>query len=68
MFGAGYLEMLARADDRRSCSAIRDAIRLGARPALVAKGVSFGRLTAPADGIWDTCKVEGLPPPQPALD
>src|SRR5207302_276048 len=59
MFGAGYLEMLARqmTDELQRA---RDSIRLGETKALVAKGVAFGKLTLSKDGIWDTSKVEGL--------
>jgi cytochrome c peroxidase len=59
MFGAGYLEMLARqmtADLQRT----RDSIRRGETKELVAKGVSFGTLTLKQDGLWDTTKVTGL--------
>jgi len=59
MFGGGYLEMLARqmsAELQRT----RDSIRHGETKELVAKGVSFGRLTLLKDGRWDTSKVEGL--------
>jgi cytochrome c peroxidase len=59
MFGAGYLEMLARqmtAELQRT----RDSIRRGETKELVAKGVSFGTLTLKQDGLWDTSKVTGL--------
>ena len=61
MFGAGYLEMIARqmtADLR----AIRDTIAPGEGRPLQSKGVSFGVLQRNLDGTWDTAKVEGLPP------
>lgn len=60
MFGAGYLEMLARemtADLQR----IRNTIHPGETKQLISKGVSFGYLTKGEDGLWDTSKVEGLP-------
>ncbi|MET0622684.1 MAG: di-heme oxidoredictase family protein [Pyrinomonadaceae bacterium] len=60
MFGAGYLEMLARqmtADLQR----IRDTIRHGETKELSAKGVNFGKLTLTKQGLWDTSQVEGLP-------
>jgi len=60
MFGAGYLEMLARqmtADLQR----IRNTIQLGETKELVAKGVHFGKLTLTRDGLWDVSRVEGLP-------
>lgn len=60
LFGAGYIEMLARqmtADLR----VLRDAVPLGGTKALSTKGVSFGVLARRADGTWDASKVEGLP-------
>jgi cytochrome c peroxidase len=60
MFGAGYLEMLAR-QMTADLQAIRDSLRLGDSKQLVSKGVSFGWLTRRKDGIWDTSRVEGLP-------
>ena len=60
MFGAGYIEMLARqmtADLR----ALRDATPRGGSKALVSKGVTFGRIHRNMDGSWDTSGVEGLP-------
>ena len=59
LFGAGYLEMLARqmtADLQR----IRDSIRHGETKELVAKGMPFGRLTQTKAGLWDMPQVEGL--------
>jgi mono/diheme cytochrome c family protein len=61
LFGAGYIEMLARqitADLQR----IRDAIAPGQSGRLVSKGISFGTLARRADGTWITKAVEGLPP------
>ncbi len=60
MFGAGYLEMLAR-QMTAELQAIRDSLELGETKPLVAKGVSFGRITRRKDGSWDTSAVEGLP-------
>jgi len=60
MFGAGYLEMLAR-QMTAELQAIRDSLQLGQTKPLIAKGVSFGQLTRRKDGSWDTSKVEGLP-------
>jgi hypothetical protein len=60
LFGAGYLEMLAR-QMTGELQAIRDSIRLGETKPLSAKGVSFGKLTRRIDGTWDTSKLEGLP-------
>src|SRR5579864_8268612 len=58
MFGAGYLEMLAR-QMTAELQAIRDSLQLGQTKPLIAKGVSFGQLTRRKDGSWDTSKVEG---------
>jgi cytochrome c5 len=60
MFGAGYLEMVAR-QMTAELQAIRDSLKLGETKPLIAKGVSFGVLTRRKDGSWDTSKVEGLP-------
>ncbi|WEF33903.1 di-heme oxidoredictase family protein [Pseudoduganella chitinolytica] len=60
MFGAGYIEMLARemtVELQRS----RDNMRRGETRTLVAKGVNFGKLTRRADGLWDVSAVTGLP-------
>ncbi len=61
MFGAGYLEMLAReiTEDLRS---IAGKIQPGQSAVLVSKGIAFGRLARNADGTWDTAGVDGLPP------
>ena len=60
MFGAGYIEMLAReiTDDLQT---IRDSIRSGESHALQSKGISYGILTRRSDGMWDVSKVVGLP-------
>jgi cytochrome c peroxidase len=60
MFGAGYLEMLAR-QMTAELQAERDTLKLGESCELVAKGISFGRLTRRKDGTWDSSHVEGLP-------
>ena len=60
MFGAGYLEMLAR-QMTADLQAIRDSLWLGESQQLLSKGVSFGWLTRQKDGLWDTSRVEGLP-------
>lgn len=60
MFGAGYLEMLAR-QMTEELQHIRDSIRSGETKDLVAKGIPFGKLTLTKAGLWDTSKVEGLP-------
>jgi len=62
LWGAGYLEMLARqmtGDLRR----IRDSIQPGQSKVLVSKGVSFGTLARKRSGAWDTRDVQGLPRP-----
>ena len=60
MFGAGYLEMMAR-QMTEELQRIRDSIRLGETKELIAKGIHFGKLTQTKEGLWDTSKVEGLP-------
>jgi len=60
MFGAGYLEMLAR-QMTAELQHIRNSIKLGETKELVAKGIHFGRLTLTKDGLWDTSKMQGLP-------
>src|SRR5205823_11794060 len=60
MFGAGYLEMMAR-EITEDLQAIRDAMQLGDRKQLISKGISFGWLTRKKDAMWDTSEVEGLP-------
>jgi hypothetical protein len=62
MFGAGYVEMLAR-QMTADLQAIRDGLAPGTSIALASKGVSFGTLARNADGTWDTSAVEGLPAP-----
>lgn len=62
MFGAGYLEMLAR-QMTEELQRVRDSIRMGETKDLVAKGVHFGQLTFTKAGLWETSKVEGLPRP-----
>jgi len=60
MFGAGFIEMLARqmtADLR----ATRDATLPGGSTPLFTKGVSFGMISRDDDGNWDVSLVEGLP-------
>lgn len=60
MFGAGYLEMLAR-EITADLQSIRDHTKPGQSKALVSKGISFGYLTRNRDGTWDTSQVTGLP-------
>jgi hypothetical protein len=59
MFGAGYLEMVAR-QMTEELQRTRDTIALGETRELVAKGIHFGKLTLKKDGVWDTSQVEGL--------
>lgn len=59
MFGAGYLEMLAR-QITEDLQQIRVGIKLGETRRLVAKGIDFGELTLGSNGLWDTSKVKGL--------
>jgi len=59
MFGAGYLEMLAR-QMTEELQQIRDSIQRGETKDLIAKGIRFGKLTLTKVGLWDTSKVEGL--------
>ena len=62
MFGAGYLEMLAR-QMTEELQHLRGSLRLGQTVELVAKGVHFGSLTLTKEGLYDTARVEGLPRP-----
>ena len=59
MFGAGYIEMLAR-QMTAELQASRDTLKLGETVELWAKGVYFGKLTRRKDATWDTKQVEGL--------
>jgi hypothetical protein len=62
LFGAGYLEMLAR-QMTAGLQTIRSTVRVGESKALTANGISFGRIARSRDGLWDTSHVEGLPWP-----
>jgi hypothetical protein len=62
LFGAGYLEMLAR-QITQELQAIRDTVKRGESRALKSKGINFGRIARTQDGLWDTVHVEGLPWP-----
>jgi hypothetical protein len=59
MFGAGYLEMLAR-QITVELQQLRSSIRVGQTKELIAKGIHFGSLALNRNGTWDTSKVEGL--------
>lgn len=60
MFGAGFIEMLAR-QMTSDLIAQRDALGPGGSVDLVTKGVSFGTLARAMDGSWITSGVTGLP-------
>lgn len=60
MFGAGYLEMLAR-QMTAELQTIRNTMKRGEIKELSAKGIRFGNLMLTKTGLWDTSKVEGLP-------
>jgi cytochrome c peroxidase len=59
MFGAGFVEMLARqiTEDLR---AVRDATGAGQVRVLSSKGISYGSIARRSDGTWDTAGVEGI--------
>jgi hypothetical protein len=59
MFGAGYLEMLAR--QITELQHIRDRIKRGETKELVATGIHFGQLSLTKEGLWDTSHVKGFP-------
>ena len=60
LFGAGYLEMLARQiTDDLQC--IRTTIKPGQTKELISKGIHYGKLTLTTTGTWDTSQVQGLP-------
>jgi cytochrome c peroxidase len=61
LFGAGYIELLAR-QITRDLRRARDGMTPGTSKRLISKGISYGTLARRADGTWDTRKVEGLPP------
>ena len=62
MFGAGYIEMLAR-QITEDLQEIRDGLAPGQSAELTSKGISFGTLSREAAGTWDVSAVEGLPAP-----
>jgi hypothetical protein len=62
MFGAGFIEMLAR-QMTADLQAIRDDTRPGQSNRLVSKGISFGAISRHLDGSWDVSNVERLPAP-----
>ncbi|MEL7537947.1 MAG: di-heme oxidoredictase family protein [Pseudomonadota bacterium] len=62
MFGAGYVEMLAR-QFTVEFQAYRDSLQPGESVALVSQGIDFGTLKRDAHGNWDTAGVTSLPAP-----
>lgn len=62
MFGAGYLEMLAR-EITFDLRAQALSLAPGGSVELASKGISFGTLRREVDGTWDTSGLEGLPGP-----
>jgi hypothetical protein len=60
MFGAGFIEMLAR-QMTTDLRVIRDATPPGGSSPLFTKGVSFGMISRNGGGNWDVSLVEGLP-------
>ena len=59
LFGAGYLEMLAR-QMTHDLQTIRDSLKVGQSKPLVSKGISFGTIARSSGGLWDASRVEGL--------
>ena len=59
LFGAGYLEMLAR-QITADLQNIRCTIKPGETKDLASKGIHFGKLTLTRSGVWDTSQVTGL--------
>ena len=62
LFGAGFIEMLAR-QMTQDLQAIRDDIPPGGEAQLASKGVDFGILRRDGAGAWDTSAVVGLVAP-----
>ncbi len=62
MFGAGYVEMLAR-EITADLQTLRNGLQPGQSVALQSKGISFGLLGRLANGDWDVSGVDGLPAP-----
>lgn len=60
MFGAGFIEMLAR-QMTADLQDARDRLAPGGSVTLSSKGVYFGRLARSADGRWMVSEVQGLP-------
>jgi cytochrome c peroxidase len=62
MFGAGYVEMMAR-QITADLQAIRNTIQPGQSKPLASKGIRFGILLRNSNGRWDVSQVEGLAAP-----
>jgi len=60
MFGAGYIEMLAR-QMTSDLQAIRDSTAPGTSSELMSKGVHYGMISRDSSGAWDVSQVDGLP-------
>ena len=60
MFGAGFIEMLAR-QITEDLQRIRTGTLPGQASELSSKGISFGTINHRADGTWDVSQVEGMP-------
>lgn len=60
MFGAGFIEMLAR-QITEDLQALRDATSPGGNRELKSKGITYGRIARRSDGSWDTTGVQGIP-------
>jgi cytochrome c peroxidase len=60
MFGAGFIEMLAR-QMAADLQTIRDATGPGEAKPLISKGISFGTISRHPNGTWDVSGVEGIP-------
>ncbi|MFG0320714.1 MAG: thiol oxidoreductase [Planctomycetota bacterium JB042] len=61
LFGAGYVELLAR-EITADLRAQRNALGPNSFVDLKSKGISFGTLVRTVNGAWQTDGVEGLPP------
>jgi hypothetical protein len=60
MFGAGFVEMLAR-QITEDLQAIRNGTGPGQTRPLTSKGITYGSIARRSDGTWDTTRVEGIP-------
>lgn len=62
MFGAGFIEMLAR-QITATLQTQRDRLAPGDSTTLRASGIDFGTLSREADGRWNTSQISSLPVP-----